>query len=243
MTHTALHRLIVVTFLLFPCTFPVAAQTTVQGNETSARVPELDRFHTVIYTIWHEAWPAKDIQRLKQLLPDIERGTAEVASAVLPGILRDKQEAWNSGVQHLQETVSRYHAAATRSDSTALLNSAEQLHAGYEALVRTIRPVSREVAAFHAELYMLYHHYLEPFVFDTVAASTARLKARMDTLNTAPLPPRLKGKEASYTAARSALSAAVDTLAAAVQSKDEQAIREAVEKMHTRYQALEHAVE
>ena len=58
--------------------------------ETVAEVPALDSFHEVIYKIWHEAWPKKDAAMLQQLLPEVEKGIAAVASAQLPGILRDK---------------------------------------------------------------------------------------------------------------------------------------------------------
>jgi hypothetical protein len=52
-------------------------------------VPALESFHKVIHKIWHKAWPKKDTTLLRSLLQDVEKGIADVASAKLPGILRE----------------------------------------------------------------------------------------------------------------------------------------------------------
>jgi hypothetical protein len=70
-------------------------------DETSGRVPELDAFHKPIYELWHNAWPAKDIAKLKSLLADVESAYAKLAAAKLPGILRDKSGKWSEKRQLL----------------------------------------------------------------------------------------------------------------------------------------------
>lgn len=67
--------------------------------EATASVPALDSFHEVIFKIWHEAWPKKDAAMMQRLLPEVEKGISEVASAQLPGILREKKAAWEEGVK------------------------------------------------------------------------------------------------------------------------------------------------
>ncbi|MEK6571475.1 MAG: hypothetical protein AABZ61_08905, partial [Bacteroidota bacterium] len=44
-----------------------------QGAETKAEVAALTKFHSVIYKVWHTAWPEKDVNMLADLLPEIQK--------------------------------------------------------------------------------------------------------------------------------------------------------------------------
>jgi hypothetical protein len=208
-----------------------------------ADVPALHAFHEVIFKIWHEAWPKKNTAMLRQLLPDVEKGIAEVASAKLPGILREKKAAWDEGVKKLQATGSEYKAAAAAKDDSKLLAAAETLHGQFEGLMRVTRPVLSELDEFHSVLYMLYHHYLSPYDVQKIRASSTELKQKMAGLNAAKLPERLKEKEPQFQAARKKLSDSVDALEAVVGSNAEQKIKAAVNDLHANYQALEKVFE
>ena len=140
-------------FLLIPGVF---AQ---RPAEATAEVPALDSFHEVIFKIWHEAWPQKNAAMLRQLVPDVEKGIASVASAPLPGILRDRKAAWDEGVKKLQNAGSEYKVAAASNDNSKLLAAAEKLHGQFESLMRITRPAMKELDEFHAVLYMIYHHH------------------------------------------------------------------------------------
>jgi hypothetical protein len=63
-------------------------------EEVKAEVPELKAFHSVIYKLWHNAWPEKDIAMMAELIPEIEKGVEKVQKAQLPGILREKKPHW-----------------------------------------------------------------------------------------------------------------------------------------------------
>jgi hypothetical protein len=207
--------------------------------ETVASVPALDAFHEVIFKIWHEAWPKKDTAMLQKLLPDVEKGIASVAAAPLPGILRDKKNAWDEGVRKLQSAAADYKAAAAAKDDSKLLAAAEALHSRFEGLMRTIRPALKELDEFHAVLYMLYHHYLPKYDLENIRKSAAELKQKMANLNEAQLPERLSGKDYDFQVARGLLSQSVAALESGIQSSDEKTIKDAVEAVHSNYQALE----
>jgi len=207
--------------------------------ETVASVPALDTFHEVIYQIWHEAWPKKDAAMLRKLLPEVKKGIANVASAPLPGILRDKKAVWDEGVKKLQSAGAEYRAAAAAKDDAKLLNAAEVLHSRFEGLMRAIRPPLKELDEFHAVLYMLYHHYLPKFDLQNIRKSAAELQQKMAALNEVKLPERLSDKDYEFKVARGLLSQSVGALAQTVQSDDRNAITKAVEAVHTNYQALE----
>jgi hypothetical protein len=230
------------TLLLILCSGGYSAYAQ-NPADAVARVPALDAFHEVIFKIWHEAWPKKDTALLQQLLPEVEKGISEVVSAQLPGILREKKTAWDEGVKRLQSAGSEYKAAVASNDGPKMLAAAELLHGRFEALMRTIRPAMIELDEFHAVLYMLYHHYLPQYDIQNIRSSATGLRQKMAALNAAPLPSRLDQKEAEFQAARAKLSKSVDTLESAIRSNNENTIKDAVELVHTNYQALEKILE
>jgi hypothetical protein len=207
--------------------------------ETVTDVPALNSFHEVIFKIWHEAWPQKNAALLRKLVPEVEKGIASVASAPLPGILRDKKAAWEEGVKKLQDAGAEYKAAAASKSDAPLLAAAEKLHSQFEVLMRTTRPAMKELDEFHAVLYMLYHHYLPQNETAKIKAAAAELKQKMAALNSAALPERMQQKQKEFEAARAGLSKSVDSLQAAVQSNAEKTIKDAVEALHSNYQKLE----
>jgi hypothetical protein len=206
------------------------------ADDAKAEVPALRNFHKVIYVIWHEAWPAKDVAKLQELVPAVERGAAEVCGARLPGVLHHKETDWNKGVAELEATVARYRAAAQAGNNDELLNAAEELHSQFEKLVRLTRPVIRELEDFHSSLYMVYHHYMPNNRMDKVKAAALEMKDKMVPLQSAALPERLSARKPDFVNARTELARAVEELAAAVAADDEARIRKAVEEVHTRYE-------
>lgn len=210
-----------------------------RSAETVASVPALDSFHEVIFKIWHEAWPKKNVAMLQQLLPEVEKGISGVASAQLPGILRDKKALWEEGVKKLQNAGADYKTAVAAKDDSKLLAAAEVLHSRFEGLMRAIRPALKELDEFHAVLYMLYHHYLPKLDLENIRKSAVELQQKMAVLDEARLPERLSDKDYDFKVARGILSLSVSALGSLAQSNDKNAIKEAVEAIHTNYQALE----
>lgn len=209
------------------------------ATETKAEVPALTKFHAVIYQLWHHAWPKKDYETLAKLLPDIEKHSAEIAAAKLPGILREKQNAWDENVKALQQVVGEYKTAVEKKDQPQLLNAAEKLHTQYERLVRVIRPALKEIEDFHAVLYLLYHYYTPAYDLEKIKTSVGELQAKMEALNQATLPERLKKKEEAFVASREKLAASVAALAATLPTHDEKKIKAAIATMHRDYEALQ----
>ena len=221
---------------------PAAAQAP-KPDELKTSVPALDAMHEVIMPLWHEAWPNKDVKAMAAMVPDIEKHMAAISKAELPGILRDKQAAWVAGVTDLKATVAAYKAAAEAGNDDALLKAAEKLHSQYEALVKIVRPVLKEMEDFHASLYVLYHYQMSPFQLAKAEESIQALKVKMDALNTAVLPDRMKARTDVFTAQRARLSKSVDALVALLGGKDESTIKAAIELMHANYESLERVFE
>jgi len=217
---------------------PAVAQAP-KPEDLKSSVPALDAMHEVIMPLWHDAWPNKDVKALAAMLPDIERHFAAVSKAELPMVLRDKRAAWTAGVDNMKQSIAAYKTAVTAGDNDALLNAAERLHSQYEALVKVVRPVLKEVEDFHATLYVLYHYQISPLQYDKAAESIRTLQTKMDALNKAELPAQLKAKTDAFNAQRARLSKSVDEVAATLAGKNEAQIRAAIETMHTQYENLE----
>jgi hypothetical protein len=230
---------LVFAFLLFGAGVTPAFAQELNPVEMSSNVPQLADFHEVIYQIWHEAWPQKNTEMLKGLIPEIDSGYINLSKAKLSPLLHEKQSKWTEGITVMGEIIAQYKAAAATADTEALLKAAEKLHSQYEVLVRTIRPALKEMDNFHQELYMLYHYYILEYNFDTIAVSAEKLAVRMAALNQAELPKKHKTKLEQFNQSRQELSTAVDKLNQAIKDKaDKETVLAAVEVVHTDYQKL-----
>jgi hypothetical protein len=214
-------------------------QGSAQSQDTESTVPELTAFHEIIYPIWHTAYPDKDGAALRSYAPEVKNLADKVFAAKLPGILHEKQDKWDQGLAEFKKSVDAYLAAAAGTDDAALLTAAETLHARYEMMVRIIRPVLREVDDFHKVLYVIYHRYLPEKNYEMIKQSCGDLTAKAEAITMAALPKRLEAKTDNFNIAAAELYESVKALAETAKSGQGQAIAEAVERMHTKYQNLE----
>jgi hypothetical protein len=218
---------------------PAHAAADIDQDELSAKVPALGALHKVVYPLWHEAYPAKDYAMIKTLLPQMDTLVAELDKAPLPGILREKKEAWESGKASLKATLEKLHTAAKADNQEEMLNLTEAFHAGYERLVRTVRPVVAELDAFHQELYKLYHYYAPAYDLEKIRGAAAAMTEKLGALKAAQLPKRLADRQEKFQADVLMLEAAVNDLNATVKVDAKEKVKAAVEKVHSAYQDTE----
>jgi L-fucose isomerase-like protein len=208
-------------------------------SEPTGDIPELTAFHDVIVPIWHTAYPNKDYAALRGFVPAVNEGAAKIYAAALPGLLRDKEAKWKTGVEAFRASVEGYQKAAAGTDDAALLLAAETLHARYEGLVRLIRPVLPEVDAFHKVLYVVFHDYAPAKAYDKIRGATGDLLLKAEAVAKAALPARLTAKAENYQKAAAGLVDAAKALDAAGKAHDHEGMERGVEKLHAAYQALE----
>ena len=176
---------------------------------------------------------------LKSLVPQVDELAAKVFAAKLPGILRDKQAKWDAGLAEFRKSVEAYGAAAKGADDKAMLDAAELLHAKYEALVRTMRPVLMEMDAFHKVLYVVFHTHLPAKDWAAVRAAAPDLEAKAEAIVPAKLSTRLQPRAEAFAKAAGELAKAAKVLAGLGEKADGAAVERAVLELHTRYQELE----
>ncbi|MHB0970223.1 MAG: hypothetical protein ACYC7A_02960 [Thermoanaerobaculia bacterium] len=234
-------RFVLLLSLAFLFNIPAAAEEVTA--ELQATVPELTALHDVVVPLWHDAWPGKNVDLVKQLLSDLRKGVNAIASATLPGILRDKADAWKSGVAALETATAACEKAASSNDTQGMLNAVEKVHAEFEGLVRVVKPPMKELDAYHQTLYSLYHKALPAGDLAAIRAAASELGAKCEALTAAPLPRRATGREENVKGAIASLCAATAELRAVPADANLEVLKAAVEKLHSAYQAAEAAFE
>ena len=204
-------------------------------EELQASVPELGNLHEVVYPLWHTAYPNKDYQMIKELLPQADDLVAKLDAAKLPGILREKQADWDKGKTVLKTALKDLHAAAEKDEKEMMLKQVEAFHAAFEGLVRTIRPIVPELEAFHQELYKLYHYYAPEYDLAKIREATTAMQEKIPPLKKAQLSKRVAERQKDFDAAVVELEKAVGELAKTVKTDDKDNVLKAVEVTHSAY--------
>jgi len=218
------------------------SQNLIDSAEIKSSVPELIKFHDVIYVIWHEAYPAKDIKLLKSLVPDIQTHLSNINNAKLPGILRDKEAKWKEGLIDLNKTADDYYDAANGSDYQALLDAAEKLHSNFEMMVRILRPVLKELDEYHKTLYVIYHKFFPEKKYDEINLVMDNLISKAEDITRVSeenLKKRIPAKTDDYNKAAKELLEATLALKEILKTNDSAQIDKAIDSMHSKYQKLE----
>jgi hypothetical protein len=232
-----------VAFALFIAFFAMPVTGEEVSPELQATVPELTALHHVVSPLWHDAWPNRNFDLIRESLPELESGVSAVSAAALPGILRDKNDAWKAGVAELESSLGATQNAAAADDEQAMLDGVEAVHAAFEALVRVVRPPMKELDAYHQVLYTIYHKALPAADLAALRSGGEELAARCEALAAASLPRRAAGREESVTGAIASLCSATAELRQLPADAALDVVTAAVEKVHTAYQASEAAFE
>lgn len=211
----------------------------VDPAEISASIPLVSDFHEVIYDLWHKGYPEKDYTLIKSKAEPVRTFAEELPKVKLPGILRDKKEKWIRAVNEYLKVSELFLLEIKKDDPQKLLDVTEELHAKYEGLIRAIRPVLKEVDAYHKVLYVVYHKQLPDMLLDEIEKSSIELGLKCNDLLKASLPKRLEKKSDAFTKARTALCDATSGLIEVAKKKNADAVKKSVEDVHTKYQLLE----
>ena len=230
-------RLLTALIIALPLAF-AAGLAAQMSQEMSSSVPELDAFHEVIMPMWHTAYPAKDYAALRKIAPEVEAGVAKIAAAKLPGMLHEKQAAWDKGIAELKAAAAAYKKAAAGNDDKALLVAAENLHTVYEAQGRIIRPVVAEMDEFHKTLYVVQHTYVPEKKWADVCKVSGDLQTKAEALAKATLPKRVEAKAEAFKKESAQLVADAKALVAACKANQPAGIEKATDTLHSRYEGL-----
>jgi hypothetical protein len=226
--------------LLLPaCAEQSGSVPEVPSEELVADVPELDAIHEFMQPVWHEAFPAQDVEAIAAAVPEFEVTLADLAEAELPGILQDKQDRWDAQKALLMETFDGLKGAVEAGDEDEILAYTEAFHMNYEGMVRIIRPVVPELETFHQHLYAVYHYYGPGYDVEKLRTAASDMAAAIPPLRAAELPARLADHQEHFEMLVDDLGQAVGVLMASLEDPDRGSVEQAIEDVHVAYQEVE----
>ncbi len=120
-----------------------------------------------------------------------------------------------------------------------MLDAAEKLHADYEMMVRTLKPVSKEVDSYHKDLYVIFHKFYPAKDYNAIAGIIDNMIIKAEACSNAKLPKRLENKTEEYQKTVKELVEKTTALKEALKTNDGAVIDKAVDVMHSKYQDLE----
>ena len=214
-------------------------QTKFDSTEIKAEVPALVEFHDIMYPIWHVAYPSNDYAALRNYVTDIDTEAQKIYNAKLPGILQDKQEMWDKGVDEFKIAVEEYKKIAGDKDDEMMLKAAENLHTKYESLVHIIHPVLPELDRFHQVLYMIYHKYLPQENYQQMYLVSEDLVSRAETLSKVQVPTTDEMLQKNFKKYSVDLLHASQKLRDQLKSSNFEVVKYGVEEVHRIYQKIE----
>ncbi len=211
----------------------------VPAEELTSDVPELDAVHEIMAPMWHDAFPARDVDAIRAAVAEFKPLVAALDTAQLPGILQDKAPRWNEQKGLLMESFHGLEQAAEEGNDEGVMAFAEAFHMNYEGLVRIIRPVIPELDVFHQKLYALYHYYGPGYDLAKITRSAEEMAQALPPLEAATLPERLSDRQEDFDAAVAELGARVAALQASLEDPARPDVEAAIEEVHTAYEAVE----
>lgn len=226
-------------FTLAACAEQSGSVPEVPVEELAAEVAQLDAVHDIMAPMWHEAFPARDFAAIQASVSEFEPLILELDAVELPGILQDKQEAWDEGKARLLQSFQDLKAAAAAGNEEGMLGSAEAFHMSYEGMVRVIRPVVPELDLFHQSLYGVYHYYGPGYDLVKIRDNADKMAETIPALQEATLPARLEERQADFEAKVGELGDRTAELLLALEDPDRERVGAAIEAVHAAYQAVE----
>lgn len=157
-------------------------------SSINSSIPELSDLHDVIHPMWHDAYPNKDFNTFRHLLPLINTSAEKIYKVHLPPLLSERKDDWDNGVERFHNSVIKYNHAIEENDEDKLLEAADELHSNYETLVRIVTPATKEIDDFHKMFFKIYNQYLPNEDSDRLNKAIDNLVPLADKLMNSPLP-------------------------------------------------------
>ena len=242
---TMLLIVIVMTFLITSCSNKNETNIDEEFDESVfvVDIPELDNLHESVFLLWHDAYPNKNYDIIKEMLPSLDVSISNLQQVELPEILHSKKEEWDNELTKIDSNMKLLHVAVEQNDEESMLKGVESFHNSYEKLVSIIRPKLPELESFHQEMYKIYHYFMPNENVKEIQELIPVLKTKVELLKQAQLSYRYNDRQDQYNKAVSELEVSINTLELSVNSNDIETLKLDVENLHTAYQTVEHTFE
>lgn len=221
-------------FLLFSLAMIVSVNIVI-----SQEVPQLETLHKSIYVLWHDAYPNKNYELIKNTIPELEASVADLSESKLPEIMHNRQDKWNSEIKGLNDNLQGLKKSVSEDNKESMLTYTESIHSSFEKLARVLRPKLAELDSFHEDLYVLYHQHMPAGDIAGIKALIPSMKEKAAKLQQAKLTRGLAEKQSAFDQKMIELQKAVAGLEKYANKGNKKKTLAAGEKVHTFYEQLD----
>lgn len=225
--------------ILLPFAGFVALFFSLTGLIKAQDVPQLETLHKSIFVLWHDAYPNKNFDLIKNTLPELEVSVADLAKAKLPEMMHNRQSKWDSEIQLLRENLDGLKKSVAEDNKESILTFTESVHSSFEKLARVIRPKLAELDSFHEDLYQLYHKHMPAGDVSQIKALIPSMKEKADKLKQATLSKRFADKQAAFDERVIELQVAIAEMEKAAVKGNSKKTVAAGEKVHSAYERID----
>lgn len=222
---------------LMPAIFIVA--TGIPSVVKCQDMPQLETLHKSIYVLWHDAYPNKNYDLIKNTMPELEGSVKDLAAAKLPDIMHNRQTKWDNEIKGLQDNLTALQKSVAENNQETMLTAVESIHSSFEKLVRVMRPKLAELDSFHEDLYQLYHKHMPANDIEKIKELIPSMKEKASKLKEAKLTRGLAEKQAAFDKKVSELQNALVELEKTANKGNKKKVIAAGEKVHSTYEQID----
>lgn len=211
------------------------------SDTTDSLKMAMDEFHQVLATLWHQTFPEKDFQTIREKAPLLQEKLMRLAQVKLPTYLewdKEKLDSFLSKRQYLIVSVDHVVRAAADTVDSSLASAFVEMHWAYEELEKVFAVPIEELDNFHETLYFLWHKALPQKDYEAIRKTTPVLKTEVDSLMKASLSRNFPIKKEEFEKKRALLKDAVYQLAEVCEKASDEKIEEALSLVHDRFVEL-----
>ena len=198
--------------------------TGISFNVQGQDVPQLETLHKSIYVLWHDAYPNKNYDLIKNTMSELEASVTGLSNAKLPEIMHNRQSKWDTEIKGLQANFEALKKSVADNSNEAMLANVEDIHSSFEKLARVLRPKLAELDSFHEDLYQLYHKLMPASDLAGIKALLPSMKEKATKLQQAKLTRGLAEKQPVFDTKVSELQKAIAELEKTVNKGDKKKV-------------------
>lgn len=212
-------------------------------NKGVVKVKILDDYANTMHELWHDGWVNKDFNLIKKLYPKSDEFVKNLENSDVPVGLEDRKEKWGRGVKALRVALNNIKLSIDENNNKQLLDEVETFHQIFELMVALTKPYVKEVEDFHKAMAKMYHRNYPDFNLEEMKNDIKKMYEVLDALDKVKLPEYYAEREKEFRKVVKELRQSVIDLEKYMSknqslAKEDQSLKEKVEKLHTDFHSL-----
>jgi hypothetical protein len=201
-------------------------------------IPCIQTFHDAIAPSCHKYMPAKDYETARKHVPNMVAQAASIADLRLDSTYADVADDFYEKRRVFLSAVDKLMAATEGEDDNAFAKAFDRMHDAFAAMVSSLVSAPEELDRFHALVAEVWHKMLPAKDYEGIKKTIPKLEEASRRLAAANLGESHKDIKDKYLAAVGELESSIGELAAAVDTKSDEAIQKAAADFHEKFEKV-----